>query len=195
LPSIPERIVALDLEGDGNHPFSIVEIALIDYKPSGHGQTHQWLVDPRKPINPFVSRIHGLTDQDLQNAPSIDEIANDLRTLVNNAVIVGHDVKGDLKILRRAIPDITPQAIYDTFTLAKLLLPGQPAYGLQKLAANLGLTVPETIPHRGPHSASFDAALSAELFYLMARTAPREFEKALRQTKFVLPHQHQPRFV
>jgi DNA polymerase III epsilon subunit-like protein len=189
------NILALDLEGDGNVPPAVVEIALIEYAAGAPIRMHRWLVDPGRPITRFATRIHGLTDKDVANAPSLQDIEDDLRALIDGAIIIGHNVGGDVDILRRDIPDLQPEKVFDTLRLAKLVVPEQPSYGLHNLAAELKLQVPEPIEGRGPHSAAFDAALSAELFYFLAKSYGSVFDRKLGQAEVIDEQRDAPRFL
>jgi DNA polymerase III epsilon subunit-like protein len=189
------NVLALDLEGDGNVPPSIVEIALIEFAAGVQIRTHRWLVDPGRPITRFATRIHGLTDKDVANAPSLQDIEDDLRAIIDGAIIIGHNVKGDVDILRREIPDLQPERVFDTLRLAKLVVPGQPSYGLHNLAAELKLLIPEPIEGRGAHSAVFDAVLSAELFYFLAKSFGFIFDRKLDQAEIVDEQRDAPRFL
>lgn len=161
-----EKVWVVDVEGNGATPAEIVEIALqelIDLQPSG--RAFHWLIKPQEPISPVVTRIHGITNADVAEAPSIDDIAEDILTWTGGSVIVGHNVRVELDIINRSIPDWMPSAAIDTLKLARSLRPGLESYGLEKLGAALGLSA-EAGRRTGMkhHSAQFDVVLTALLF-------------------------------
>lgn len=166
-----EKAWVVDVEGNGATPPEIVEIALmelVDLQPSG--RTFHWLVKPEKPISAAVTRIHGLTDSDVENAPSIDDIAEDIVRWTDGRVIIGHNARVELDAIGRSIPEWKPTAAIDTLKLARALRPGLDSYSLENLGAAFDLTV-EAACQTGlkHHSAQFDVALTALLFaFLLA---------------------------
>jgi DNA polymerase III epsilon subunit-like protein len=109
---------------DGNRPPSAVEIALVEYSSPETIRPHRWLVDPVRPTTGFATRIHGLTGKEVADAPRLADIEDYLRSLIDGTVIVGHNVRVDIDVLRRGIHDLQPQRILDTLKLVKLVIPG-----------------------------------------------------------------------
>ena len=164
------RMFALDVEGNGATPPEIVELSILPLDGrSAAGRASHWLLRPEKPITPIATRIHGLTDDDVRDAPSIEDIAGDLLEIMGSAPVVGHNVRVDLDALSRAIPDWRPSGAVDTLKLARALRPGLPAYALANLGTEFGLVDEATERSGGkPHSAPFDTMLCALLFaYLL----------------------------
>lgn len=161
-----EKAWVIDVEGNGATPPEIIEIALlelVELRPTG--RKFHWLIKPEHPISAAVTRIHGLTDDDVADAPSIDDIAEDILTWTDKGVIVGHNVRVELDVIGRSVPGWRPSAAIDTLKLARSLRPGLDSYSLENLGAALGLTT-EAEHQTGlkHHSAQFDVALTALLF-------------------------------
>src|SRR5260221_7385240 len=118
------RYWVVDVEGSGGAPPEIVELAMlevVDLKLTGN-QRH-WLIRPERPIQPTASRIHGLTDADVSDAPSIEDIADDVLLWLDETPIVGHNVRVEVDIISRSIPDWSPRVAIDTLKLAKAQRP------------------------------------------------------------------------
>ena len=118
------RVWVVDVEGSGGTPPEIVEMAmleLVDLKITGR-QRH-WLIRPDRPIEPAATRIHRLTNADVADAPSIGDIADDLLLLLDETPIVGHNVRVEVDIISRSIPEWTPCVAIDTLKLARALRP------------------------------------------------------------------------
>ncbi|MDX8469800.1 3'-5' exonuclease [Mesorhizobium sp. VK25A] len=161
-----DRYWVIDVEGNGASPPEIVELAMIELSalvPTGK-QFH-WLVKPSQPIQPAVTRIHGLTDDDIADAPEIADIADEILTWTQNGRIIGHNVRVELETIQRQIPEWRPVAAIDTLKLARSLKPGLDSYGLEKLGSFFGL-IDEAArrTNRKHHSALFDAMLTALIF-------------------------------
>ena len=171
-----EKVWVVDLEGNGATPPEIVEIALlqlIDLRPTG--RAFHWLVKPEQPITATVTRIHGLTDDDVAGAPSIDDIADDIVTWTHGEVIVGHNVRVELDAIGRSISGWQPSAAIDTLKLARSLRPGLSSYSLENLGVALDLTTKaERQTGLKHHSAQFDVVLTALLFAALLNPLDRE---------------------
>lgn len=171
-----EKVWVVDVEGNGATPPEIVEIALlelIDLRPTG--RAFHWLVKPELPITAAVTKIHGLSDDDVADAPSIDDIAEDVVTWTDGSVIVGHNVRVELDVIGRSISGWQPSAAIDTLKLARSLRPGLSSYSLENLSAALNLTA-EAERQTGlkHHSAQFDVALTALLFTSLLEPLDRD---------------------
>jgi DNA polymerase-3 subunit epsilon len=75
-------LIFFDLETTGVNIATdrIVEISWLKIYPGGEEKSRTQLVNPTIPINPQATEIHGLTDEDVRDAPPFKEIA---RTLAN----------------------------------------------------------------------------------------------------------------
>jgi DNA polymerase III subunit epsilon len=168
------RYWVVDVEGNGGTPPEIIELAMVeiaDLKLTGN-QRH-WLIRPERPIQPAASRIHGLTDADVADAPSIEDIADDVLLWLDQAVIVGHNVRVELNIISRSVPDWRPRVAIDTLKLAKALRPGLDSYSLEKLGLAFGRSEEAAQRSgRGHHSARFDATLTALIFIDLVSSVP-----------------------
>jgi DNA polymerase III subunit epsilon len=164
----------VDVEGNGARPPEIIDLAMVEIKHLKLTDNRRhWRVRPEQPIDPMVSRIHGLTDADVADAPSILDIADDFLLWVADIPIVGHNVRVDLEILSRSIPEWKPRSAIDTWILAKTLRPGLASYSLKNLGTALGLS-PEAARQSGAqhHSAPYDAILAALVFIELLSDQP-----------------------
>jgi|SRR5665213_18868 len=186
------RFWVVDVEGNGGSPPEIVEMAMIEIADLQlTGKQFHCLIRPTEPIQPAVTRIHGLTDADVAGAPSIDDVADDVLMWLDNSAIVGHNVRIELDIIARSLPDWRPAAAIDTLLLARTLKPGLDSYGLQKLGLVLGHTTQAAqMGSRGPHSALYDAALTALVFLdLIAGITQTRRDGVLRDANILDPRQ------
>jgi len=164
----------VDVEGNGGNPPEIVELAMVEV--SGlvvTGRQRHWLIKPEQSITPAVTRIHGLTDADVAQSPSMDDIADDVLPWIEEAPIIGHNVRVEVDLLRRALPAWAPRIAIDTLKLARALKPELEAYGLEKLGVLLGLDR-EAAERTGRrhHSALYDATLTALIFVQLLQGVP-----------------------
>ncbi len=72
---MPE-IVALDLETTGLDPKndSIIEIGAVKFNENRVIAEYSTLVNPRKPINAFITNLTGISNSMVMNAPCIGDV-------------------------------------------------------------------------------------------------------------------------
>ena len=97
IPCMPS-IVAIDIETTGLDPQSdaIIEIGAVRF--NGHRIEAEWttLVNPGRPIPPFITQLTGITNEMVRNAPPIKAVIQDLADFVGDAPVIGHNVRFDL---------------------------------------------------------------------------------------------------
>ncbi|MEK7310331.1 MAG: helicase C-terminal domain-containing protein [Chloroflexota bacterium] len=155
--------VALDLETTGldSDRDTILEIGAVKFKGNRIEGEYSTLVNPGRPISPFVSQLTGITDAMVANAPPIRQVLPALDEFVGDAIIVGHSIKFDLGFLRK-------QRLFgdhdqlDTYDLAAVLIPAAGRYSLGALGQALGVILPAT--HRALDDARVTHALFRKLF-------------------------------
>lgn len=159
--------VALDLETTGLDRDSdrIIEIGAVRFDGKGTLGTFQTLANPGRPIPRIVQRLTGITDDEAGRAPPIEAVAADFEEFLRGAILVGHNVVGfDGPFLDRA-GILRGGAVYDTFDLARILLPGLSEYGLGALCEHFGITFPVR------HRALEDAEASRSLLVILQERA------------------------
>jgi DNA polymerase-3 subunit epsilon/ATP-dependent DNA helicase DinG len=154
-----QTLVALDLETTGLDPQrdAIIEIGAVKFR--GHRVEAEWssLVNPGRPLTPFITDLTGITDDMLANAPRITSVQNEFAEFVGDLPILGHRVEFDHGFLAaRGLFDDNP--LLDTFDLASVVLPSASRYSLIALANELG------IPVQVSHRAFEDAQTTRQLF-------------------------------
>lgn len=84
-------LVFLDLETTGVNVASdrIVEIALLKINPDGSEEEKVVRINPEMPIPEQASRIHGIYDEDVKNAPSFREVARTLGKFLEGCDLAG----------------------------------------------------------------------------------------------------------
>lgn len=133
------------------------------------------LVDPGEPIPPATTKVHGLSDADVQGAPDGRAALLAFEEYRAGAAIIGHTISFDLAILKReadiaGIPWRRPRAL-DVRWLARLARPQLASYSLDRLCDWLEIEI------KGRHTALGDAIATAEVF---ARLAPMLREMGIR---------------
>lgn len=165
----------LDIETTGGqfNEEGITEIAI--YKYDGHEIVDQFisLVNPEKPIQPFVVKLTGINNAMLRSAPKFYEVAKRIIEITDGCILVAHNTSFDYRILRTEFRRLGYDFIKETLCtveLSKKLLPEQESHSLGKLVKSLG------IPITDRHRASGDALATVKLFQLLL---DKDLERAI----------------
>ncbi|MFP9099220.1 exonuclease domain-containing protein [Flavobacterium sp. RHBU_24] len=173
----------LDIETTGGqfNEEGITEIAI--YKFDGHEVVDQFisLVNPEKPIQPFVVKLTGINNAMLRSAPKFFEVAKRIIEITDGCILVAHNAQFDYRVLRTEFKslgyDFEKQTLC-TVELSQKLLPEQPSHSLGKLVRSLG------IPITDRHRATGDAIATVQLFkLLLQKDTEKEIVKSLIKTE------------
>ncbi len=175
-----EPICFLDVETTGGSPYRsrIIEIGIIKVQNGRVAKKYERLINPETAVDPFVSRMTGIRQKDLENSPTFMDLADELLYLLEDSVIAAHNVRFDYGMLRHEFrrSGIKFQSRhFCTVRLARQLYPGRQNYNLDALIESFNLTC----LHR--HRA-YDDAKAIWDFYKLAETQnPAEvFHEALK---------------
>ena len=92
--------VFLDTETTGlSQSDQICDIAVVDHR--GHIPLDTY-VRPTISIPPRATRVHGITDRDVRNAPLFDDVLPALREVVRDRVLVIYNAAYDLRLIRQS---------------------------------------------------------------------------------------------
>lgn len=158
--------VVIDVEGNGARPPELVELAIVPIVGGQIGAPRSWLVRPPSPISWQARRVHGISTVDVADKPTFAEIADNVRQGLGDAVPVGHNVRIDLDVLTRSLPDWAPPEAFDTLRIARKTWT-LPSHKLGALVEhrNLADDLPADLV---PHRATYDALVTARLFVDLA---------------------------
>ena len=100
--TLKNPLVFFDLETTGISIASdrIVEISILKVHPSGKEETKTWRINPTIPIDPRSTAIHGITDEDVKDAPTFNEVAKTLAKELEGCDLAGYNLhKFDIPLL------------------------------------------------------------------------------------------------
>lgn len=99
--SVP--LVFVDIETNGlNHVRGrVIEVAAIRIENGKITKIYRSLVDPQTELPYFITNLTGITSQDLKSAPTFDQIADELYSILEGAVFVAHNVRFDYSFLKQ----------------------------------------------------------------------------------------------
>ncbi|MBL7943858.1 MAG: GIY-YIG nuclease family protein [Flavobacteriales bacterium] len=152
-----------DIETTGGQPAGngITEIAIVLW--DGEKVVDRWhsLVNPGQEIPPFISALTGITADMLEDAPTFEEIAEDVHALLDKAVFVAHNVNFDYSFIRSQLQHCgiawEPKKLCSV-RLTRKAFPGLRSYSLSNLCTHFG------IQNHAAHRAFGDADATMEIF-------------------------------
>ena len=158
--------VVVDVETTGGKygEEGITEIAI--YKYDGLEITDQLisLINPERPIQPFVENLTGINERMLRNAPKFYEIAKRIVEITTDCVLVAHNASFDYRMLQTEFDRLGfdfERKTLCTVELSKKLIPDVESYKLGKLVRSLG------IPLSDRHRAAGDARATLDLLKIL----------------------------
>ena len=173
----------IDLETTGFGKFDrIVEIGVVQLGPDlSVERTWRTLVQPMRDIP--NTHIHGISATDVVDAPTFDQVADELRGLMQGRTPVAHNASFEKRFLqtelaRAGMANWVSEAWVDTMRLAREYM------GVGKLSEALALA---NITNKRAHSALADAEATAELLRYFYSQEARQAGTRIGQLSRALP--------
>jgi DNA polymerase-3 subunit epsilon len=127
------------------------------------GRIYQTYLNPEREIEFGATKIHGISNDKVKNAPRFAEIASDFLAFLGDDPVVAHNAEFDFSFINSELArcNLAPLAneMRDTLALAKVKLPGQ-RHSLDALCRYYGIDLSE----RSYHGALLDAQLLADVY-------------------------------
>ena len=115
--------VVVDVETTGlNIRSEIVEISAIRFYDFEPEEAFTTLIKPSKPIPPEATRINHITDEMVENAPTIKQVMPAFIDFVGKSNLLGHNIEFDLRFLYKYGFDFqqyNKRKYYDTLEIAR----------------------------------------------------------------------------
>ena len=177
-------VVFVDIETSGGSPTksNIIEVGAIRVEGGVVTDELKTFVNPGVPLPYWITKITGITDADLVQAPYFDDVAYQLHTILDGATFIAHNVRFDYSFIKRQLEacgySFKPQLLC-TVRLSRALYPEAQGHSLEKVIQRHGIKV--SARHR-----AFDDALAIKNFAELAyrEHGPENFQTAVAlQTK------------
>ena len=169
-----EDMVVYDFETTGINPknANIVEIAAQRLNTTG-GKVDDY-AQLVKPLDGYIPQestdVHGISEEDVKNKPSIKTVLPKFCEFIENSILVGHNIsRYDNQILERDLTEHLDSNLtltnlyYDTLVTARRLLPRE-RRSLEALADKFDLLTKLGIQRDNLHRAGNDIKVTREIF-------------------------------
>lgn len=157
-------IIDIETTGLSSEREKITEIAIFIHDGKKIVDEFISLVNPEKRIPYNISRMTGITNELVENAPKFYEIAKEIIELTENKIIVAHNANFDYSFIKSEYKSLGFDFKRETICTVKLsrkLIPGKRSYSLGKLCEEIGINI------NGRHRAAGDALATLTLFELL----------------------------
>ncbi len=162
----------VDVETTGTRCWAgdrITEIAVVAVRGGAVAETFETLVNPERPIPPWVSRLTNISWDMVKDAPRFRDVCDDVVRAMDGAIFVAHNAQFDWRFVTTEVERATGRQLAGrrlcTVRLARKLLPQLRSRRLDYLAMHYGVNI--TARHR----AGGDAVATAEILVRLLRDA------------------------
>jgi len=129
-------------------------------------ETFETLVNPGRPIPPGSTKVHGVDDDMVADAPTFSEACTGFHAFTQDAVIIAHNAPFDMAFLHRQTPHTGlrfDNPVLDTVHISAAVFGGSAEHTLDAICDRLDVEIPEALRH----TALGDAMATAEAFVAM----------------------------
>lgn len=100
--SLPSTICFVDLETTGTSAKQnrIIEIGIIKIENGKVTREYKQLINPQVAIDPFIQSMTGISQDELNKAPTFGEIKEEILEMLLDATFVAHNVNFDYRFLK-----------------------------------------------------------------------------------------------
>src|SRR6476661_8093296 len=121
-PMQQRPLVFLDIETTGGSPLTsrITEIGALRVEEGKVVGKFNQLINPEQHVPSFITKLTGISDDMLWEAPLFRHIASDLELFLNDAIFIAHNVNFDYSFIKAAFTEIGSKFDSDRMCTAKL---------------------------------------------------------------------------
>lgn len=153
------KYAIVDIETDGG--VKITEISIFIFDGEQVVDEFTTLINPGTSIPPYITRLTGINNFMVKDAPKFEEVAKRIYQITEDCVFVAHNVNFDYGILGKEFKSLGltyRRKKLCSVRLSRKLLPGKRSYSLGKLCISEGIEI------KARHRARGDAEATVILF-------------------------------
>lgn len=162
------REIILDIETTGlehKEGHRVIEIGCIELNSKEVGASYHQYINPSKTLTEDNIKIHGITNEFLEDKPVFEEIVDDFLKFIQDSSIIAHNANFDIGFLNFELekiskPKIDKIRVVDTVTIARKRFPGQQV-NLDALVKKLKIN---SMINREHHGALKDAKILTDVY-------------------------------
>lgn len=158
-----QNYVVLDIETTGFSPENddIIQIAAVKYLNDVEYDKFSTYIKPTNIITNSITKLTGITNEMVENAPKIDSVLPALTLFLENYSVICHNGSFDIRFINKNLQQIglppLKNKLIDTLQLSRLAIKDSENYKLETLKEYLKISCPS-------HNAEFDCFVTAKLY-------------------------------
>lgn len=197
-PTANLECIILDLETTGLYAncHEIIEFGYVILKNNSIINKGNFFIKSKKEITQEITNLTGITNDDLKNAPTLEETFPKIKKILQDRIIVAHNAEFDFAFLNKIFLDFEQinlkNIVIDTLNLVKILNPYLKTYRLEKVALYYKINYVLEKAHRALYDAEILAKILLKimsenllknetelLFFLEKISCPLDFYKKI----------------
>lgn len=167
-------IIDIETTGGSSKRDRITEIAIVVSDGKKIIDQYETLVNPGISIPFNITRITGITDDMVVDAPKFYEVAKKVVEMTENTIFVAHNVQFDYGFIQNAFANLGysfSKRRLCTVRMSRKAFPGLKSYSLGNLIKHFNIAVKDR------HRALEDAVATTTIFHMILDTKPAELKE------------------
>ncbi len=154
----------IDFETTGTSPRSsrVIEVGIVRIEKLKITASYQSLINPQQIIPPFIASLTGISTENVIDAPTFEDISQDIKDFIDGSVLVGHNLPFDYAFLssefERSELILPKLQQVCTLKLSRSLFPELRSKSLGNMVKHFRFR------HKDVHRALGDATATAKVF-------------------------------
>ncbi len=167
--AFPSDYTVVDIETNGliSGVCEIIEVSALKVRNEIIEDSFSTLIKPTEQINWFITRLTGITDEMVENAPDIADVMQNFYGFIGTDILIGHNVNFDVNFLYDNLwlhsGLILDNPFVDTLRLARRALPDLPNHKQTTVAEHYGIAT------EGAHRALRDCEICNSCYLNLKR--------------------------
>ncbi len=179
---LPSKLAFVDIETTGTRSSydRIIEIGILRVEDNQLVKSFQTLINPQSYLPKEITMLTGITEQDIERAPTFRSVKDEVMELLRDCTFVAHNVRFDYAFLKNELlrENITYSSKhFCTVRLSRILFPHWQRHNLDAVIAECKIECAKR------HRAFDDAKVLYEFYQQLLKNLPQEkLEEALTKT-------------
>lgn len=137
--------VAFDTETTGFDPVKdrVVEIGAVKFRGGKVLEQKSWLINPGREIPYWARRVHGITDEMVEDQPRFKDVYGEFSAFISGSVLMAHNARFDVAFINQETlrNQLAPPVndVVDTLALFRAWFPESEKFSLEGLATHLDI--------------------------------------------------------
>lgn len=159
--SLSTKIASIDVETPNTNNDAICSIGIVVIDENGIADKKYYLINPETDFDYQCIQIHGITEDDVCDAPTFPEVWDEIKDYFCGYLLTGHNFTFDLSCIKKALDryqiEAAPVYYIDTLTLSRKFIKDIENHKLKTMCRYFNISLDQH------HNALCDSLATAEL--------------------------------